>query len=77
MSTLTKNERDGLDEVFMCIHTQGNKYEKIKEISTFIMSHTHKFNLPKLIKVARDGLNETRTSQFWLNLTKKKKNLSK
>ncbi|MDF1878522.1 hypothetical protein JHD46_02580 [Sulfurimonas sp. SAG-AH-194-C20] len=77
MSALTTNERDGLDEVFLSIHSHTDKYKKIKEISILIMSHTPKLNIKKLIKVAKYGLNETKKSRFILNFTKKKKNLSK
>ncbi|CAI6149515.1 MAG: hypothetical protein SPLUMA1_SPLUMAMAG1_00876 [uncultured Sulfurimonas sp.] len=77
MSALTTNERDGLDEVFLSIHTHTDKYKKIKEISSLLISSKPKFNITRLIKVAKYGLKETKTTQFLLNLTKKKKNLSK
>ena len=75
MSALTTNERDGLDEVFLSIHT--NQYKKIKEISFLLIFNKPKLTLKKLLKVAKYGLKETKTSQFILNLSKKKKNLSK
>ena len=77
MNVLTKNEKDGLDQVFLSIHMNTDKYKKMKEISTLIFSHTCKQDIKKLIKVAKDGLKETRTSHFLLGFTKKKKNLSK
>ncbi|SFV69270.1 hypothetical protein MNB_SM-4-816 [hydrothermal vent metagenome] len=77
MSALTTNERDGLDEVFLSIHTHTNKYKKIKEISSLLMSNKPTFDMTRLIKVAKYGLKETKTPQFFLNFTKKKKNLSK
>ena len=77
MSALTKNERDGLEDVFLSIHTPQAKYQKLKEISSLIMSHESSFNLVKLLKQAKQGLNETKLSHFLLNLTQKKKNLSK
>ncbi len=77
MSTLTNNERNGLDEVFLSIHTHTDKYKKMKEITTQLMSHNYKSTMTKLIKVAIYGLKETKTVQYLLNLTKKKKNLSK
>jgi hypothetical protein len=75
MSALTTNERDGLDEVFLSIHT--DKYKKIKVISTLLIFNKPKFNMKRLIKVAKYGLKETKTSQFIFSFTKKKKNLSK
>ncbi|MDQ7067167.1 MAG: hypothetical protein Q9M40_03735 [Sulfurimonas sp.] len=67
MSVLTKNERDGLDEVFISIHTHTDRYEKIKEISSLLLFYKSKFNMLKLIKVAKYGLNETKKSQFLLD----------
>jgi hypothetical protein len=77
MSALTKKERDGLDEVFLSIHTQRDKYKKFKELSTLILSHKTCFNLTKLIKQAIYGLKRQKISHFGENLAKKKKNLSK
>ncbi|MDF1876517.1 hypothetical protein JHD47_01635 [Sulfurimonas sp. SAG-AH-194-L11] len=77
MSTLTTNERDGLDEVFLSIHSHTDKYKRIKEISTLLISHKPQFNMLKLIKVAKYGLKGSKISQVLLNMTKKKKNLSK
>jgi len=77
MSALTKNERDGLDDVFLSIHTHKNKYQKIKEISALIFSKETHLNMQKLLKQAKQGLKETKFSHFLLQLSKKKKNLSK
>ncbi len=77
MSVLTQNERDGLNEVFLSIQTNKDKYQKIKEISALIFSHQTSINISKLFKHAKYGLKETKLSCFLLNLTKKKKNLSK
>ena len=77
MSALTKNERDGLEDVFLSIHTRQDKYQKIKEISSLIMAHETSFNLVKLLKQAKHGLKEAKFSQYLLKFSKKKKNLSK
>ena len=77
MGTLTKNERDGLEEVFLSINSHTNRYKKIKEISSLIMTHETNFNFTKLLKQAKYGLKESKLSNLLLNLTKKKKNLSK
>jgi len=77
MGTLTKNERDGLDDVFLSIHTREEKYKKIKEISILIMSHYSSQNFIKLFKQAKYGLKETKISKFLKQNYKKKKNLSK
>ena len=77
MSTLTKNEREGLEDVFLSIHTNRNKYMKLKQISSLIMSHSATINALALLKQAKQGLKETKISHYLLNSSKKKKNLSK
>jgi len=77
MSALTKKEREGLDDVFLSIHTQRDKYKKLKEIATLILSHETHPNLTKLLKRAIYGLKRQKISHIWGNIAKKKKNLSK
>jgi hypothetical protein len=77
MGALTKKERDGLDDVFLSIHTREEKYQKIKEISTLIITHYSSQNFSKLLKQAKYGLKETKISKFLKQYYKKKKNLSK
>jgi len=77
MSTLTKNERDGLEDVFMSIHSNRDKYEKIKELSSFIINSEISFSLSKLLKHAKIGLKKTKSSKIFTFFDKKKKSLSK
>jgi len=77
MSVLSKNERDGLDDVFLSIHSNMDKYQKIKEISALIISSKDKFSIQKLLKQANYGLKETRFTNLMIYFDKKKKNLSK
>ena len=77
MSALTKDEREGLEEVFLSIHAHGDKYKKIKELSSLIISHTSSIDYLKLLKQAKHRLNKAKISHFSLNFSKKKKNLSK
>lgn len=77
MSALTKNERDGLDEVFLSIQTHTNKYQKIKNISALILNHQSGLELKNLFKVATYGLKENKFTTFLTKYTKKKKFLSK
>jgi len=77
MSALTKKERDGLEDVFLSIHSHSDKYQKIKEISSLIMNHDTTVNFSNLLKLAKYGLKETKISHYLVNLSKKKKNLSK
>jgi hypothetical protein len=77
MSALTKQERDGLEDVFLSIHTNGSKYNKIREISSLIISDEISSVLSKLLKRAKFGLKKRKTSQFLSFFDKKKKSLSK
>jgi len=77
MGTLTKNERDGLDEVFLAIQTHSDKYKKIKDISALLLANKSSFNPKNLLNQAKHGLKETKLSHFLLRMSKKKKNLSK
>lgn len=77
MGTLTKKERDGLDDVFLSIHTHQERYQKLRELSLLLISHNKDFNIKRLLKVAKYGLKEAKFSNFIFNLSKKKKNLSK
>jgi len=77
MGALTKNERDGLEDVFLSINSADEKYDKIKDLSYLIMSHKTTRNFSKLLKQAKIGLKETKLSQFLARYYEKKKNLSK
>jgi hypothetical protein len=77
MSALTKNERDGLEDVFLSIHSHSDKYQRMKELSSFIIHHNPPIFFVKLLKQAKDGLKEAKISHFLAKIGKKKKNLSK
>ncbi len=77
MGTLTKQERDGLEDIFLSIQTDSPKYKKIKDLSSLLVSTTISFNTAKFLKVAKLGLKESKLSQFITLFIKKKKNLSK
>ncbi len=77
MSALTKNEREGLEDVFLSIHTNHNKYQKIKDLATLLLSNERRLQFNKLIKVAKYGLKEMKLPHFAAKKAKKKKNLSK
>jgi len=76
MGALTKNERDGLDDVFLSIHSVS-KYEKLKDLSALIISKPKRLHFKKLVKQAKYELKETKISHFLFKFAKKKKNLSK
>ena len=77
MSALTKQERDGLEEIFLSIGKNSNKYSKLKECSSLILSKNISFSTSKFSKMAKIGLKESKLSQFIALFIKKKKNLSK
>jgi len=77
MSALTKNEREGLEDVFLSIHSNKNKYEKLKKISSLIIANETTINCISLLKQAKVGIKEVKISDYLLSFNKKKKNLSK
>jgi len=77
VNTLTTNERDGLEDVFLSIYTDKNKYQKIKNTSAMIINHKWTFSNDSLFKRAKFGLNELKLSHLLGKLDKKKKYLSK
>jgi hypothetical protein len=77
MSALTKSERDGLEDVFLSIHSNKIKYNKIKEITSLINQKDISFFVSNLLKRAKLGLKGSKLSNFMTILGKKKKNLSK
>ena len=77
MGALTKNERDGLDDVFLSIHSREDKYDKMKYLATLLLSNETANSFSKLYNRAKLGLKETKISYFFRQYGKKKKNLSK
>jgi hypothetical protein len=77
MSALTKKERDGLEDVFLSIHSHADKYRKIKEASVFVFYNKKRLKITNLFKQAKYGLKETKILHFLATLSKKKKKLSK
>lgn len=80
MGALTQNERDGLEDVFLSIHSREareKKYDKLKYLSNLIMSHKSTINFSKLFKEAKLGIKEAKFSNIFHHYSKKKKNLSK
>jgi len=77
MSALTKKERDGLDDVFLSIHSNNNKYLKMKELSALILSPNLNFSMRTLLKRAKRRLKKSKLSYYFMYSGKKKKNLSK
>ena len=77
MATLTQTERDGLDDIFLSIDSNQDKYQRLKEISSLIFSSRETLAVSNLLKRAKYGLNETKLTALLTFFNKKKKNLSK
>ena len=73
MGVLTKLEREGLEEVFLSIHTKNEKYQKFKNLSALIMKQKIGFSGSNPFKGANFGLNELKLSYIITYLLKKKK----
>ena len=76
MSALTKKERDGLEDVFLSIHSTSKSYLNIKDIYSLISKNRISLSLSNLLKRANFGLKKGKSSQFSSFFTKKKKPLS-
>jgi hypothetical protein len=77
MSTLTQQERDGLEDVFLSIHANKNRYKRIKELSPLVITHQISIIVAKLLKRANFGLKKSKNYHFLAYFHKKKKSLSK
>ncbi len=77
MSALTKKERDGLEDVFLAIHGNHDKYRNLKELSSLIMTKKTDFFAGALLKRAKLGLYDSKISHYFTFFNKKKKYLSK
>ena len=77
MSALTNKERDGLEDVFLSIHSHRDKYQKIKLLSSLLIPQKGSIDFKNLLKQAKIGLKETKISHSLSYLAQKKKHLSK
>jgi len=77
MSALTNRERDGLEDVFLSIHSSDNKYNKVRDFSSFIIANNISTVLSKVLKRAKIGLKKGKSMKFLNFFSKKKKYLSK
>ncbi|MCF6330801.1 MAG: hypothetical protein L3I99_04565 [Sulfurimonas sp.] len=68
MDTLTTNERDALEDVFLSIESNENSFNIFKQ---------NGYHITDSLKVAKTGDKNTKISKFMQFFNKKKKNLSK
>ncbi len=67
MSTLSQSEREGLEDVFLSIHSNQSNFEKIKAY----------YYPQNLLKQAKYGLKSTNISTITAYFNQKKNSLSK
>jgi hypothetical protein len=77
MGTLTKKERDGLEDVFLSIHSNNQKFQKLKDLSKLLIHKNFHFSLQKLIKDVNSGFKGANIENLVLFLDKTKKHLRK
>lgn len=77
MSTLSKEEKDALEDVFLSIQTNSSRFEKAKELSSLIIGDEISSIVSKLLRRAKFGLKKKKTWYFLSFSGKKKKSLSK
>ena len=73
MGTLTKNERDGLEDVFLSIQSNTTRYKKLIN-SSFLGLQS---GLLFILKRVNSSLKNSKITHFITFLGKQKKNLSK
>ena len=76
MSALTKEERDGLEDVFLSIQSGNKSYINIKDLYALVAKNRISVSLSYLLKRARFGLKKGKSSHFSAFFSKKKKSLS-
>jgi hypothetical protein len=76
MGILTTKERDGLEEVFLCINTDTQKFLNIKDYYALFLNKKIAISLANLFKPTKFGLFNDKNAQFTSFFSKKKKPLS-
>ena len=75
MSALTKNERNGLEDIFLSIHVNKTKDQKFRKLAyAFIYKHIS-IKAYNLLKRAKNKQKKMKFTYFLTHLTKQKKNL--
>ncbi|MGE4509591.1 MAG: hypothetical protein AB7D43_00650 [Sulfurimonadaceae bacterium] len=75
--TLTKKEREGLEDVFLSIHANKQKYERLKRISHLLLHQKVSLHLENIFKSAKKGIKQTNFSHLTTFFAKTKKYLRK
>ena len=77
MSALTKDERKGLDDIFLSIHVNRSKHRTFKKFISSFASKNISQRAYIFLKRAKNKQKKMKFSHFLTYLPKKKKNLSK
>ena len=77
MGTLTKKEREGLEDVFLSIHTDNQKFQRLRDLSQLLIHKNLHFSLQRLLKDVNKGLKGANIENLLLFLDKTKKHLRK
>ncbi|MDD2566578.1 MAG: hypothetical protein PHS10_01230 [Thiovulaceae bacterium] len=75
--TLTKKEREGLEDVFLSIHANTKKYDRIKEIAKLFFDKKVSIGLENLFRRVKKGIKRTNFPDLAMFLPKTKKHLRK
>jgi hypothetical protein len=65
MSVLSKNERDGLEDVFLSIHTHQEKYERIKSLASLLFCYKNDIKFKNIFKKTHVNFQEKKLLQFF------------
>jgi len=65
MSVLSKNEREGLEDVFLSIHTHQEKYEKIKNLASLIFNYKNSHKLKRIFTKTDSNLQDKKLVLFF------------
>lgn len=77
MSALTQKEREGLEDVFMSIHTNQAKLNKLKEIASLLFTKSRRVRAAEPLFIFKKSNKNRSFSDILSYFQKTKKNLSK
>lgn len=76
-TTLTQQEREALEDVFLSINANKQKYEKLKEISQLLLRNNISNRFENFFTNLKSGIKQTNLCSFTSFLSKTKKHLRK
>lgn len=76
-TTLSQQEREALEDVFASIHTNKQKYERLREISQTLLRKNFSYRFENLVVNLKMGIKQTNLSSIATIFSKTKKHLRK